>query len=68
MFQKFWQGAAGKRYVPGSGLGLHLCKEIVEAHGGAIQCLSEQDKGTTIRVSLPIISPVLATEDSRAAN
>jgi PAS domain S-box-containing protein len=39
---------------PSSGLGLPLCKEYVEKHGGTINIESEQDKGTTICVTLPI--------------
>ncbi len=37
----------------GTGLGLPICKHIVEAHGGAIRIISEQGNGTTIRVELP---------------
>ncbi len=53
LFQRFAQGSAGKRYSAGSGLGLYLCKKIVEAHGGTIECKSEPNRGTIFRVTLP---------------
>lgn len=45
---------AGEKKVQGSGLGLHICRQIVEAHGGRIEAESEGlGKGTTFRVRLP---------------
>lgn len=40
----------------GIGLGLPIAKKVIEAHGGQIFVTSEQNKGTTIVVSLPIKS------------
>jgi|SRR5579872_1504739 len=42
----------GDRY-PGTGIGLALCKSIVEKHGGSIRIESELNKGATFQVSLP---------------
>jgi PAS domain S-box-containing protein len=53
LFQRFAQGSAGKRYAGGSGLGLYLCKQIVDAHGGTISCESQPNKVTIFRVILP---------------
>jgi signal transduction histidine kinase len=38
------------------GIGLYHCKTIVEEHGGRIEVESEQGKGTTFRIMLPVNS------------
>jgi signal transduction histidine kinase len=38
----------------GTGLGLPICRRIVEAHGGAISIESGTDKGTTVRIAFPV--------------
>lgn len=53
LFTRFQQGTAGRSMQFGSGLGLHLCKHIVEAHGGTITCDSVVDQGTRFLVYLP---------------
>lgn len=55
LFERFSQGSAGKRCAGGSGLGLYLCKQIVEAHSGTITCISESGL-TTFRVYLPAVT------------
>ncbi len=57
LFQRFSQGDAGKRHAGGSGLGLYLCKQIIEAHGGTIECESQANIATIFRISLPTHSP-----------
>lgn len=54
LFDKFWRGQPGKRFVANTGLGLYLCKRIVDAHGGIIECQSNEDTVTTFKVTLPI--------------
>lgn len=50
IFERFRQGR-NKR--AGSGLGLHLSRLIVEAHGGTIELFSEVGKGSVFTVRLP---------------
>jgi two-component system NtrC family sensor kinase len=38
----------------GSGLGLPLCRTIVEGHGGQMQLTSQPGQGTTVHVTLPV--------------
>ena len=42
----------GRKY-PGSGIGLAICKRIVEQQGGSISVVSELGKGATLRFTLP---------------
>jgi PAS domain S-box-containing protein len=39
--------------VTGTGLGLPICKKIIEAHGGSLSIQSRPNEGTTIEISLP---------------
>jgi PAS domain S-box-containing protein len=54
VFQKFYQvGVAPGPGGQGTGLGLHIAKGIVEAHGGALTARSEVGVGSTFTVVLP---------------
>lgn len=48
---KLKRGTAGEK---GTGLGLILCKDLIEQNGGKIVVLSEYKKGTTFEILLPI--------------
>jgi signal transduction histidine kinase len=55
IFQKYRQGGnVNHSSHKGTGLGLVICKMIVEAHGGCIRVESEPGKGSTFFVSLPV--------------
>jgi len=49
LFTKF-----ATRSDKGTGLGLYICKRIVEAHGGQIWGRNNDDQGATFSFSLPI--------------
>jgi len=54
LFERFFRASeATARAVAGAGLGLTVCKAIVEAHGGQISLTSRAGVGTTVRVFLP---------------
>jgi signal transduction histidine kinase len=53
VFEPFFRGGAGAaRSGEGTGLGLTICRAIVEAHGGEIW-LADSPRGTRVRFSLP---------------
>ena len=56
LFQRFGQGRHGQRSGTGSGLGLYLCKQIVEAHQGELMCKSQEGVGSTFRLTFPTLS------------
>jgi len=56
VFDKFAQIENSlSRKVGGSGLGLPIAKQLIEAHKGAIWCDSEPDKGSTFSFVVPVI-------------
>jgi PAS domain S-box-containing protein len=56
LFKRFWMGSIEKHFVPGRGLGLYYCKQIVDVHQGTIECDTELGRGTTFTVVLPLKS------------
>ncbi|MDT8422820.1 MAG: HAMP domain-containing sensor histidine kinase, partial [Desulfuromonadales bacterium] len=53
-FDKFYRADSSDTAVGGLGLGLSICKNIVEAHGGKIWMESALSEGTTVHFSLPL--------------
>ncbi len=57
LFERFWTGSGGRGHAASTGLGLYLCKKIVDAHHGKISCTSKKGNGATFTVSLPLWQP-----------
>ncbi|WP_437302989.1 ATP-binding protein [Sorangium sp. So ce388] len=51
VFERFWQ--VGKKDRRGLGLGLYICKSIIEAHGGKIWVESRMGEGSTFYFTIP---------------
>jgi two-component system sensor histidine kinase KdpD len=52
IFDKFYQVWPGR--TRGAGLGLTICRSIIEAHGGRIQAINRPGGGTIFRFNLPL--------------
>lgn len=56
IFQRFFQSPKTSGKKEGTGIGLYLVKTYAELHGGSIRIMSEEDKGTAITVTLPLLT------------
>ncbi|MBN1679466.1 MAG: GAF domain-containing protein [Anaerolineae bacterium] len=56
IFERFYQGAPSIQHqYGGTGLGLAIVKRVVEAHGGTLEVISQEGKGSTFTFELPLI-------------
>ena len=53
VFDRFWQADPASK-AGGAGLGLSICRGIVEAHGGRIWAAGKVDRGTTLHFTVPL--------------
>jgi two-component system sensor histidine kinase KdpD len=54
VFEKFYRGRNQRVQVHGTGMGLAICKAIIEAHGGHLGVTSQLGHGSVFYFSLPI--------------
>ena len=55
MFQRFGRIVTPRTSnIPGTGLGLYLCRELARAHGGDITVESQEGEGSTFTLTLPL--------------
>jgi signal transduction histidine kinase len=56
LFQRFYRASnVDDRKISGMGIGLYVVKEIVELHGGTVAVESEEGRGSTFTVCLPLM-------------
>lgn len=66
LFTKFYRSHRSRSQIGGTGLGLYLCKALVNAHGGNIWVRSEEGKGSTFGFTVLPYSQL--AEESKAGN
>jgi signal transduction histidine kinase len=54
LFKRFYRVPSQNTLIRGTGLGLYICKKIIQAHQGEMDVESELGKGTTFNIYLPI--------------
>jgi signal transduction histidine kinase len=65
VFTRYYQDELPRRLREGSGLGLHIVKQLVEAQGGTISVESDVGKGTTFRFTLPLATGAASRSAAR---
>jgi two-component system, OmpR family, sensor histidine kinase KdpD len=62
VFDKFYRGRSARR-IPGTGLGLPICRGIAEAHGGRLWAEHAPGGGVAFVLSFPIEEGEMVSED-----
>jgi two-component system sensor histidine kinase KdpD len=55
IFDKFYRGQGQRERISGTGMGLAICRAIVDAHGGKIGVTSQLGHGSVFTFTLPSV-------------
>ena len=58
LFHKFYRAHRSRETVAGTGIGLYICKAIIESHGGTVGVKSTEGVGSVFSFTLPIYATV----------
>ncbi|RZM17759.1 MAG: ATP-binding protein, partial [Pedobacter sp.] len=53
VFDRFYRVGEVQRHFPGMGIGLYVCQQIIQNHGGTIWVESQKNNGSTFSFTLP---------------
>ncbi len=65
LFEKFYRAAKTAQTVSGTGLGLYLCRSVVESFGGHVNVSSTPGQGSTFGFTLPQLTPEQVSKAER---
>lgn len=66
LFNRFYRVPGSIGQVHGTGLGLFICRQIIQSHQGQIWATSQPGEGTTIWITLPQLSEAERREEGKA--
>lgn len=58
LFHKFYRSHRSRETVAGTGIGLYICKALIESHGGEMSVRSVEGRGSTFSFTLAVFSTV----------
>ncbi len=59
LFHKYYRGREIHQSIQGTGLGLAICKKIIDHLNGSIEIQSQENQGTSIKITLPKKAKIL---------
>ena len=68
LFQPFGRGRAASTLAEGTGMGLYVVKQIIEAHNGRIDVQSEPGRGATFQIRLPLVQAPMPRDSHAEAS
>ncbi len=65
LFERFYRVPdMEERHIQGTGIGLYVVKELVVLHGGTVGVTSEEGKGSTFTIQIPLLTPAVPRGDA----